>query len=150
VGPAQARERFAGAEVARLASVGADGRPHIVPVVFALGGGTGETVYSVVDEKPKRSVRLKRLENLRARPAAALLADHYEADWTRLWWVRADGTARVLEPSEEEAARAVALLAARYPRQRAAGAVIAVDVERWSGWSAAEGVGEAEGEGLRA
>ncbi len=131
---AQARERFAQAPVARLASVGPDGRPHIVPIVFALDG---ETVYSVVDRKPKRTGRLRRIENLRARPAAALLADHYEEDWSRLWWVRADGRARVLDGGEE-AARAIALLSARYPRQRAAGAVLAVDVERWSGWSAAE------------
>ncbi len=131
---AQARERFARAPVARLASVGADGRPHIVPVVFVLDG---ETIYSVVDRKPKRTGRLKRLENLRARPAAALLADHYEEDWSRLWWVRADGRARVLDSDNREAAQAIALLAARYPEQRAAGAVLAVDVERWSGWSAA-------------
>jgi PPOX class probable F420-dependent enzyme len=134
VTPAQARQRFARAQVARLASVGPDGRPHIVPIVFALAG---ETIYSVVDQKPKRSPELQRLANLRARPAAAVLADHYEADWRALWWVRADGTARVLEPSEAEARRAVELLAARYPQQRAAGAVLAVDVERWSGWSAA-------------
>jgi PPOX class probable F420-dependent enzyme len=134
VDSAQARERFARAPVARLASVGADGRPHIVPVVFVLDG---ETIYSVVDRKPKRTERLKRLENLRVRPAAALLADHYDEDWSRLWWVRADGRARVLDRDRGEAERAVALLSARYPQQRAAGAVLAVDVERWSGWSAA-------------
>ena len=133
--PAQARERFAGAEVARLASVGRDGRPHIVPIVFALDG---ETIYSVVDEKPKRTLRLKRVENLRERAAAAVLADHYEHDWGRLWWVRADGRARVLDAGEDEAQRAVALLAARHPQQRAAGVVLAVDVERWTGWSAAD------------
>jgi PPOX class probable F420-dependent enzyme len=133
---AQARERFAQARVARLASVGVDGRPHIVPVVFVLDG---ETVYSVVDSKPKRTTQLRRLENLRARPAAALLADHYEEDWSRLWWVRADGRARVLEGGGEEPARALTLLSARHPQQRAAGAVLAIDVERWSGWSAAEG-----------
>ena len=132
---AQARERFARARVARLASVGPDGRPHIVPIVFVLDA---ETVYSAVDQKPKRTARLRRLENLRARPAAALLADHYDEDWSRLWWVRADGRARVLD-SGAEAARAIALLAARYPQQRAVGAVLAVDVERWSGWSADAG-----------
>jgi len=136
VGPAEARERFAGAQVARLASVGADGTPHVVPIVFALDG---ETVYSVVDSKPKRTARLRRIENLRARPAAALLADHYESDWSRLWWVRADGEARVLDGSDPEAARAVALLRKRYPQQEAAGEVLAVDVRRWSGWSAADG-----------
>jgi len=133
VDAAQARERFAQARVARLASVGPDGTPHIVPIVFALAG---ETVYSVVDRKPKRGPRLRRIENLRERPAAAMLADHYDEDWTRLWWVRADGRARVLDGGEE-AERAIGLLAARYPQQRAAGTVLAVDVARWAGWSAA-------------
>jgi PPOX class probable F420-dependent enzyme len=134
----RARERFAAAEVARLASVGVDGRPHLVPIVFAVHG---ETIYSVVDRKPKRHTQLKRLENLRANPAATVLADHYETDWSRLWWVRADGRARILEASEPEAARAVELLAARYPQQQATGRVLAVDVERWSGWSAGEAGG---------
>jgi PPOX class probable F420-dependent enzyme len=131
---AQARERFAQARVARLASVGPDGRPHIVPIVFAVDG---ETIYSVVDEKRKRSPRLRRIENLRERPAAAVLVDLYDEDWARLWWVRADGRARILEDHEPEAARAIALLATRYPQQHAAGPVLAVDVERWSGWAAA-------------
>jgi len=131
----EARERFAHAEVARLASVGPDGRPHIVPIVFAL---EGETIYSVVDEKPKRRARLQRLENLRAAPAAAVLADEYDADWSRLWWARADGSARILAAGEPEARRAVGLLAARYPQQRAAGEVLAIDVQRWSGWAAWE------------
>ncbi len=130
---AEARERFARAEVARLASVAPDGRPHIVPIVFAL---EAETIYSVVDDKPKQGRRLQRLTNLRANPAAAVLADEYEQDWRRLWWVRADGHARIIEPSDPEALRAVALLAERYPQQRATGEVLAVDVRRWSGWAA--------------
>ena len=132
--PTEARERFAAAAVARLASVAADGAPHVVPIVFAL---TGETIYSVVDDKKKRTPSLRRLENLRRNPAAAVLADHYEDDWSRLWWARADGRARILEPAAEEAALAVRLLAARYPQQRAAGEVLAIDVAHWSGWSAA-------------
>jgi PPOX class probable F420-dependent enzyme len=135
---AAARERFAAARVARLATADAAGRPHLVPVVFALAG---DTVYHAVDAKPKRTTRLRRLANATANPRVALLADHYDdADWTALWWVRADGGARVLEPGEAEAGRAVDLLAARYVQYRAArpeGPVLAVDVERWSGWSAA-------------
>ena len=61
--PAEARRRFAAARVARLATVAADGAPHLVPVVFAL---IEETVYSVVDAKPKRTTELRRLENVRA------------------------------------------------------------------------------------
>jgi PPOX class probable F420-dependent enzyme len=136
--PTEARRRFAAARVARLATAGADGRPHLVPVVFALDG---DTLYTAVDDvKPKATTRLRRLANIAANPAVALLADHYEDDWRALWWVRADGTARLLEPDEDEAARARALLAARYPQYREApppGVAIAVDVTRWSGWSAA-------------
>jgi PPOX class probable F420-dependent enzyme len=134
VSPEQARERFASARVARLASADAAGRPHLVPVVFAL---QGDRVYSVVDAKPKRTVALRRLENVRQNPVVALLADHYEEDWSALWWVRAEGSARILEPSDPEARAAVELLRERYPQQRATGPVLAVDVERWSGWSAA-------------
>jgi PPOX class probable F420-dependent enzyme len=133
VSPAEARERFAAARVARLASADAAGRPHLVPVVFAL---EGETIYSAVDAKPKRTTALRRLANVRANPAVALLADHYEEDWEALWWARAEGRGRVLDPAEPEARRAIALLRDRYPQQRPSGEVLAVDVERWSGWSA--------------
>jgi PPOX class probable F420-dependent enzyme len=73
-------------------------------------------------------------------PAVALLADHYEdGDWGALWWVRADGSGRVLDPGADEARHAVGMLAGRYPQHRAdppRGPVLAVAVERWSGWSA--------------
>jgi PPOX class probable F420-dependent enzyme len=138
VDAAAARSRFAAARVARLATVGADGRPHLVPVVFALDG---DTLYTAVDDvKPKATQRLRRLRNIAEHPAVALLADHYADDWSALWWVRADGAARVLDASEPEAGRARALLAERYEQYRAApppGPVIAVAVERWTGWAAA-------------
>jgi PPOX class probable F420-dependent enzyme len=133
VSPEEARARFAAARVARLATADADGRPHLVPVAFAV---EGDTIYSAVDAKPKRTRELRRLANVRANPAASLLVDHWdEEDWTHLWWVRADGAGRVLGPEDPEAARAVALLRERYPRQRADGAVLAVEVARWSGWT---------------
>ena len=135
--PHQARRRFAAARVARLATADAAGRPHIVPVTFAVDG---DVVYSAVDAKRKRTTRLARLENVRRDPRVALLADHYDdADWSALWWARADGSARVLEPGDAEAVRALALLANRYPQYAAAppgGPVLAVAVERWSGWRA--------------
>jgi PPOX class probable F420-dependent enzyme len=131
---AEARERFAAARVARLATADSAGRPHLVPIAFAV---EGDRVYSAVDAKPKRTTALRRLANVRENPAVALLVDHYDdADWTALWWVRADGLGRVLDPEAPEAQRAIALLGERYPQQRATGAVLAVDVERWSGWSA--------------
>lgn len=131
---AEARRRFAAGRVARLATADAGGRPHLVPIAFAVAG---DRVYSAVDAKPKRTTALRRLANVCANPAVSLLVDHYDdADWGALWWVRADGSGRVLALDDEEALRAVALLARRYPQQRVTGAVLAVDVQRWSGWAA--------------
>ena len=135
---ARARELLGGARVARLAAAGAGGPPLLVPVCFAL---EGDVVYHAVDHKPKRTRRLARLARLEADPRATLLADHYEdADWSALWWVRAEGSARILEDlGAPEAGRALGLLAARYPQyraQRPAGPVVALDVERLVGWEA--------------
>ncbi len=136
----EARKRFAAARVARLATADSAGRPHVVPVVFAV---SGDVIYSVVDAKPKRTSALRRLRNVAENPSVALLVDHYDdRDWGALWWVRAEGAGRVLDPASDaeadrgEAAHAVELLQARYPQQRAVGAVLAVDVDHWSGWSA--------------
>ncbi len=131
--PYEARRRFAAARVARLATADTAGRPHIVPVTFAVDG---DVVYSAVDAKPKRATALKRLANVAANPAVALLVDHYADDWNELWWVRADGAARVVDREDREAAHALSLLADRYPDFAARGAVLAVDVRRWSGWAA--------------
>jgi PPOX class probable F420-dependent enzyme len=123
------------ARVARLATVGADGAPHLVPISFAL---IGDVVYHAVDHKPKRSHRLRRIVNIEATARVCVLVDSYDEDWTRLWWVRLDGTGRVVTDLDE-ASRAVMALAARYPQyvdRPPSGPVIAVDVTRWSGWSA--------------
>ena len=130
---ATARRRFAQARVARLATITPDGRPHLVPIVFVL---RGDTVLSAVDAKPKRTAALARLANVAAHPEASVLTDHYEEDWSALWWVRADGRARVLEPELPEAAEAIVRLRERYPQQQVTGAVLALDVERWTGWAA--------------
>jgi PPOX class probable F420-dependent enzyme len=135
--PEELRRRFSEARVARLATADDRGRPHLVPVVFAL---SGDTLYSAVDAKPKRSTALRRLANVAANPRVCLLVDHYTEDWRALWWVRADGIGRVLDPAVAEARDAVALLAGRYGQYRdqpPAGPVLAVDVRRWTGWSAA-------------
>jgi PPOX class probable F420-dependent enzyme len=135
--PAEARRRLASARVARLATADADGRPHVVPFVFALDG---DTLWSAVDRKPKTTTALRRLANIEANPAVAVLADHYDdADWAALWWVRADGRGRVVAAGSPEGRRALELLAARYPQYREAppvGPVLAVEVARWVGWSA--------------
>ncbi len=130
----EARRRFAAARVARLATVDARAQPHLVPIVFAVAG---ETIYSVVDAKPKRTTELRRLANVRSNPRVSILVDHYDdTDWGALWWVRADGSARVLDLDDPEAGRAIELLLRRYPQQRPQGPALAVDVERWSGWAA--------------
>jgi PPOX class probable F420-dependent enzyme len=135
VTPGEARRLFASARVARLATADATGQPHLVPLVFAL---SGDSVVSAVDAKPKRTRALRRLRNIAENPHVALLADHYDdADWDALWWVRAEGDARVLEG--DDAARALALLSERYAQYRAeppAGPVLAIAVTRWSGWHA--------------
>jgi len=128
------RERVAAARVARLATIDPDGRPHLVPIVFVLDG---ETLYSAVDGKPKRSRTLRRIENARARPDVTFLVDHYEDDWRRLWWVRLRGRARVLDQGEE-AEHALRLLTAKYEqyaRQPPRPPVLAIDVAEWRGWS---------------
>jgi PPOX class probable F420-dependent enzyme len=127
--------RLATARVARLATTDADGRPHLVPVVFALDG---DTLYSAVDRKPKRSRRLRRIENARARPEVTLLVDHYEDDWSELWWIRLRGRARVLDAGPEHD-RALELLTDKYPQYRdepPEGPVLAVDVTEVQTWSA--------------
>ena len=127
------RERFAASPVARLATVGPDGQPHLVPIVFVL---LEDTILHGVDAKPKRHTELRRLANLAANPKASVLVDHYSDDWSTLWWVRADGLARVVDPAGAEGRRAVELLTARYPRFRLAGRLVAIDVFTWASWSA--------------
>ena len=131
--PAIAEERFARARIARLATVTAAGRPHVVPVCFAVDDGT---VYTAVDAKPKATSALARLENVRATGRASLLVDHYDEDWTSLWWVRVDGAAEVVQCE-----RGIDALAAKYEQYRAArpaGPVIAIEPERWRSWVASE------------
>ena len=126
--------RLTAARVARLATTDPDGRPHLVPIVFALDG---DTLYSAVDRKPKRSRKLRRIENARARPDVTVLVDHYEEDWARLWWIRLRGRARVLDEGEERE-RALALLREKYEQYRIEppdGPVLAVDLTDVRAWS---------------
>ena len=132
----ECRRRLGGTSVARLATVTPSGAPHLVPVTFVL---LGDELCFAVDHKPKSTSDLARLLNLRHEPRVALLADDYDDDWSRLWWVRADGTARELPTAEREPA--LDRLAAKYPQYhevRPQGAVVAVRIVRWSGWAAAD------------
>ena len=119
-----------------MATVRPDGSPHLVPIVHATL--PGDVIVFAVDAKPKRSVRLQRLANIRHEPRVALLADHYDDDWGRLWWVRADGVAAVVEDTAERE-EALGHLIARYPAYRdvpPAGPVVRIGVLRWTGWRA--------------
>lgn len=132
---AEALRRLATATVARLATVGSTGAPHLVPITFALIDAG--TLVTAVDHKPKRTAALRRLANIEAEPRVSVLVDHYEDDWRRLWWVRADGEARVGKAAPAGAAEA---LVRRYPQYRERppqGPFIIVEIQRLRGWSAA-------------
>lgn len=131
---ADCRDRFTSARIARLATIGSAG-PHLVPVVFAVAG---DRIYTAIDHKPKKSPSLQRLVNIRRNPTVTLLADHYAEDWSRLWWVRVDGTARIVHRTEDMEV-GLDLLAGRYEQYRTnrpQGPLIEIAVATWSGWSA--------------
>jgi PPOX class probable F420-dependent enzyme len=136
------QRRFLEAQrVARLATADAAGRPHVVPICYAL---TGATVYFTIDEKPKKrpGANLKRLANLRENPVAALVVDRYDEDWSRLGWVMVQGRAAVLESGPEHDL-AQASLRARYPQLATmrieALPVVAVRVDHVASWGRLEG-----------
>jgi PPOX class probable F420-dependent enzyme len=119
-----------------MATADRAGRPHLVPIVFAV---EGDRLISAIDHKPKRSTALRRLANIDENPNVSVLVDEYDEDWTRLWWARADGVGKVLGPGSPGREQAVDRLVDRYTeyaRLRPGGPVIVVDVNRWSGWSA--------------
>jgi len=144
----EARRRFAAARVGRLATITANGGPHLVPVVFAL---VGDVLYTAVDSKPKTTLALQRLANIHATGRASLLVDEYSDDWSNLWWVRVDGSAKVLDLDSErrpavgrlehpdQVRIAVEALTRKYPQyvsQPPKGPVIAVRLTRWQWWEA--------------
>ncbi|GHH69841.1 PPOX class F420-dependent oxidoreductase [Streptomyces sulfonofaciens] len=134
--PAEARDRFACAPVARLATADPAGVPHLVPMTFAV---RGDTVHSAVDHKPKRTSHLRRLRNIAANPRVTVLVDHYTDDWSSLWWVRADGHAEIWH-SGEPRLRALALLRGKYHQYAETpptGPVITIRVDAWRGWTSA-------------
>ena len=135
--PVEAKLR--NARVARLATLDAQGRPHVVPVCFAYHG---KVFYTAVDRKPKRvpPQELARLRNIKRSPQVALLIDHYDEDWTRLWYILVRGSAKLIPKSaEKERAEAIRALKRKYP-QYAAGMladdapIIRITVERIRSW----------------
>jgi PPOX class probable F420-dependent enzyme len=140
VGEFDPKVRFTQSPIARLATATPDGIPHLVPVVFAVDHSRGERdiVYTAVDAKPKATRRLRRLANIERNPQVSLLVDHYDDDWARLWWVRADGVATI-HSDGAPLATGFRLLRAKYPQYQSVsldGPVIAVTVRRWSAWHA--------------
>ena len=138
------RRRFAHARVARLATVNRDGSPHLVPICFAL---VGDRVVTVVDQKPKTTTNLRRLDNVRAHPAVTVLVDHWDEDWSNLWWIRVDGRASVVDADAGGRTDAALdpLLLELHDKYRGSygmhtfdGPTIVIEVERWSGWSASD------------
>ncbi len=131
---------MAAARVACLATAGSDQQPHIVPVTFALDE---RRLVTAIDQKPKSTTRLRRLSNIAENPLVAVLCDRYDEDWTRLWWVRADGRADVAEAGEAREAGLASLLA-KYQQYRddpPRGPVVIITVESWTGWSYEPGSG---------
>jgi PPOX class probable F420-dependent enzyme len=122
------------ARVARLATLGTDGRPHVVPICFALDG---DTLYTAVDAKPKSTRALRRLANIESDPRVEIVIDHYDEDWSKLWWVRLSGQARVIDHD----ARGLELLQAKYPQYRdepPAGPFVVVAIQARTAWQAAQ------------
>lgn len=131
-----ARDFLASARVGRLATSSAGADPHVIPVCFVLDG---DTVYSVIDEKPKSGRRLKRLRNIDATGQAALVVDHYDEDWSNLAWVLVRGPATVIPVT----GRALTLLRDKYPQYRsmslADAEMVAITIDRWSAWKGTPG-----------
>jgi PPOX class probable F420-dependent enzyme len=130
-----ALERFSSARVARLATVNAEGQPHLVPVTFTLWRAA---IVMAIDHKPKATTNLKRLRNIQETGRVSLLTDDYDdQDWSRLWWVRVDGTAHIVD-DEQERAEQIARLCAKYGQYRdnpPTGPVIRVDIGALTGWA---------------
>jgi PPOX class probable F420-dependent enzyme len=131
------RRRVAQARVARLATVGVDDRPHVVPVCFSLDD---DTLTFVVDHKPKSTNVLRRVENIRANASVSLVIDQYDEDWDQLWWVRLDGRGHIVDADDPDFDTVIEPLREKYRGQYGIrplpGPAVVVAIERWAGWSA--------------
>lgn len=130
----EALDRATRSASGHLATVGVDGAPHLVVVTFAVLGGN---VVTAVDHKPKTTMRLRRLTNIEENGRASFLVDHFEDDWSRLWWARIDGTARVIRDGPEHTASIDALVEKyhQYQENRPPGPVISLSIDRVTHWS---------------
>ena len=135
----EARRRIATARVGRLATIGPNGRPHVVPICFAVSGA--RRCLGDLDEKPKRTVQLRRLENVRRNPDVQLVVDHYDDDWSALWWVRISGRGRVVDggATREEVIDLLVRKYRQYREHRPTGPVLVIDITQISSWQATNG-----------
>jgi PPOX class probable F420-dependent enzyme len=137
--PAWALAFLREARVGRLATADAAGHPLVVPVCFAFDG---ETLFSAVDDKPKRTRRLRRLRHVEENPHCSLVVDEWDEDWSRLRWVIVEGSADVLRAGSDFS-RAIDLLEAKYPQYgamdlRTDGAVLRLRADRILAWRASD------------
>jgi PPOX class probable F420-dependent enzyme len=130
----KSRSLLEAARVARLATHNSRGGIDLVPCTFALLGD--DTIVTAVDHKPKRTSRLQRLENIRTNPSVTVLVDHYDDDWSALWWVRIRGDARVVDDPEPALIAALVAKYEQYRDQPPAGPAIVIHVSDLIGWSA--------------
>jgi PPOX class probable F420-dependent enzyme len=131
----EARRRLVAARIGHLATVRTDGRPHVVPIAFAI---EGDVIHSIADPKPKRSLDLLRHRNIAVNPAVSLLVDEYEESWERIWWVRADGVAHIVDAGSERE-KTIDLLRAKYPQYATwttpFGAAMVMRIDRLTSWT---------------
>ncbi len=136
----EARAALEGARVARLATADSRGRPHAVPVCYALLPGEPPTLVTPIDEKPKAGepASLRRVRDVRENPRVAVVVDRYTEDWDRLGWVQLRGTACLLEPGGNRHRKAILALRQRYDQYAdhdlESRPVIAVEVGSASTW----------------
>ena len=122
---------------AYLSTASYDGVPHLIPICFAFDG---QYFYSAIDQKPKRAVGkpLKRVRNILSNPNVALLLDHYEEDWRRIWYLLVMGSAHVLAKDDSHT-RAFELLEDKYCQYRAmdlvGSSIIRIIPSRFINWS---------------
>jgi len=123
------------ARVATFASIGADGRSHLVPIVFVH---TGDTLVTAVDHKPKRTPALRRLENISRDDRVTVLVHHYAEDWNDLWWIRIDGTAEIIPAGNARHHPVVQPLIRKYGQYQGIdlGDAIVVTMNKVLGWAA--------------
>ena len=133
----EAWQRVADAEHGVLGTIHPERGIDLVPVVYAID--EEHTIFVPVDTvKPKATIRLQRIANIRSDPRCTLLVEHYDPDWSRLWWVRINGDGN--EALVEDLEQFLPLLADRFPPYAdptsiAAGIVIRpLDI---TGWAAA-------------